>query len=105
MADKKRRVAPGGVEYEHVGAEYLEERELTRYAGPLLIWALGVGYVISGEYFSWNFGFDAGGFGGFLIATILMAVMYVTMIFCVSEMATSLPHTGGPYAFARRALG
>jgi ethanolamine permease len=103
--DEKRRVAARGVEYEHVGAEYLEERQLTRYAGPLLIWALGVGYVISGEYFSWNFGFDAGGFGGFLIATILMAVMYVTMIFCVSEMATSLPHTGGPYAFARRALG
>jgi ethanolamine permease len=104
MADERRHVA-GGVEYEHVGAEYLEERQLTRYAGVLLIWALGVGYVISGEYFSWNFGFDAGGFGGFLIATILMAAMYVLMIFCVSEMATSLPHTGGPYAFARRALG
>jgi ethanolamine permease len=105
MSDERRREPAGGVEYEHVGAEYLEERQLTRYAGVLLIWALGVGYVISGEYFSWNFGFDAGGFGGFLIATILMAVMYVTMIFCVSEMATSLPHTGGPYAFARRALG
>jgi ethanolamine permease len=104
VADQRKR-GTGGVEYEHVDTEYLRERELTRYAGVLLIWALGVGYVISGEYFSWNFGFDAGGFGGFLIATLLMAVMYVTMIFCVSEMATSLPHTGGPYAFARRALG
>jgi ethanolamine permease len=106
MADERRRPgAPAGVEYEHVGREYLEERALTRYAGLLLIWALGVGYVISGEYFSWNFGFDAGGWGGFLIAALLMATMYITMIFCVSEMATSLPHTGGPYAFARRALG
>jgi ethanolamine permease len=106
MADERRRpAAPAGVEYEHVGRAYLEERALTRYAGVLLIWGLGVGYVISGEYFSWNFGFDAGGWGGFLIAAILMATMYVTMIFCVSEMATSLPHTGGPYAFARRALG
>src|ERR671914_965373 len=95
----------GGVEYEHVGREYLEERALTRHAGVWLIMLLGIGYVISGEYFSWNFGFDAGGWGGFLIAAILMATMYVTMIFCVSEMATSLPHTGGPYAFARRALG
>jgi ethanolamine permease len=102
---ERRRPPTGGVEYEHVGREYLEERALTRYAGVMLIWALGVGYVISGEYFSWNFGFDAGGVGGFAIATVLMATMYVTMIFCVSEMATSLPHTGGPYAFARRALG
>jgi ethanolamine permease len=104
VADE-RKPTTAGVEYEHVGEEYLRERQLTRYAGVVLIWALGVGYVISGEYFSWNFGFDAGGWGGFLIATILMATMYVTMIFCVSEMATSLPHTGGPYAFARRALG
>jgi ethanolamine permease len=34
-----------------------------------------------------------------------MAIMYVAIIFCVSEMATSMPHTGGAYAFARRGLG
>jgi ethanolamine permease len=103
MARDKEKV--GGVEYEHVGTEYLEERRLQRHAGKLLIWGLGVGYVISGEYFSWNFGFDAGGFGGFLIATFLMIALYVLMIYNVSEMATAFPHTGGPYAFARRTLG
>ena len=97
----RRRAA---VEYEHVGADYLEERRLSKYAGVWLIMFLGIGYVISGEYFSWNFGF-AGGWGGFLIATGLMALMYVCIAFSVSEMATSLPHTGGAYAFARRALG
>ena len=106
MAEEQRgRERVGGVEYEHVGGQYLEERALTRYAGTLLIWALGVGYVISGEYFAWNFGLDAGGFGGLLIAGVLMAAMYIAMILCISEMATSLPHTGGPYAFGRRALG
>jgi ethanolamine permease len=95
----------GAVEYEHVGREYLEERQLERHAGKLLIWALGVGYVISGEYFSWNFGFDAGGFGGFLIATLLMIALYTLMIYGISEMATALPTTGGPYAFARRTMG
>ena len=94
----------GGVGYEHVGEEYLEERQLSKHAGVWLIMFLGIGYVISGEYFSWNFGF-AGGWGGFLIAAILMALMYVCIAFSVSEMATSLPHTGGAYAFARRALG
>jgi ethanolamine permease len=97
----RRRAA---VEYEHVGADYLEERQLHKHAGVWLIMFLGIGYVISGEYFSWNFGF-AGGWGGFLIATVLMATMYVCIAFSVSEMATSLPHTGGAYAFARRALG
>jgi ethanolamine permease len=95
----------GGVEYEHVGGEYLEQRRLERHAGKLLIWALGVGYVISGEYFSWNFGFDAGGYGGFLIATLLMIGLYTLMIYGISEMATAFPVTGGPYAFGRRAMG
>src|SRR5918996_4055223 len=95
----------GGVEYEHVGREYLEERALTRHAGVWLIMLLGIGYVISGEYFSWNFGFDAGGWGGFLVATVLMAIMYYGLVFAMCEMASALPHSGGPYAFARRALG
>jgi ethanolamine permease len=95
----------GSVGYEHVGRQYLEERQLTRHAGVWLIMFLGIGYVISGEYFSWNFGFAAGGYGGFIIATVLMAIMYVCIAYSVSEMATSLPHTGGAYAFSRRALG
>jgi ethanolamine permease len=95
----------GAIEYEHVGRDYLEERKLVPHAGVGLIMFLGIGYVISGEYFSWNFGFAAGGYGGFIIATILMAIMYVCIAFSVSEMATSLPHTGGAYAFSRRALG
>jgi ethanolamine permease len=94
----------GAVGYEHVGEEYLQERQLHKHAGVWLIMFLGIGYVISGEYFSWNFGF-AGGWGGFLIAAVLMALMYVCIAFSVSEMATSLPHTGGAYAFGRRALG
>lgn len=103
---KKPRVERvGGLEYEHAGAEYMEKRRLDRVAGPLLIWGLGVGYVISGEYFSWNFGFDAGGFGGMLIATLLMIGLYVLMVYGVSEMATAFPHTGGPYAFGRRTMG
>jgi ethanolamine permease len=40
----------GVVEYEHVGADYLEQRRLERRAGAWLIWGLGVAYVISGEY-------------------------------------------------------
>jgi ethanolamine permease len=103
--DKPKVEKVGVVEYEHVGQEYLKDRELTRRAGALLIWGLGVGYVISGEYFSWNFGFANGGFGGMLFATFLAIAMYVCMVYSISEMATAFPVTGGPYAFARRTMG
>ncbi|MCX4245209.1 ethanolamine permease [Paraliomyxa miuraensis] len=96
---------PESVEYEDVDAAYLEQRTLQRSAGPVLLWGLGVGYVISGDYFGWNFGLNAGGFGGLLIATAIMATLYVTMIFSIAELATAMPVAGGPYAFARRALG
>jgi ethanolamine permease len=94
----------GVVEYERMGADYLEQRRLQRRAGAWLIWGLGVAYVISGEYYGWQFGF-AQGLGGMLLATILIAAMYTFMVYGISEMASALPTTGGPYAFGRRALG
>ncbi len=88
-----------------VDGDYLDQRRLDRSAGALLLWGLGVGYVISGDFFGWNFGLAAGGFGGMLIAVLIMATLYTTMVFSIAEMATMMPVAGGPYAFARRALG
>ncbi|MCS7038006.1 MAG: ethanolamine permease [Caldilineales bacterium] len=101
----EQRIEIAGVEYEHVGADYLEKRTLQRKAGWVLLWGLGVGAVISGDYFGWNFGLTAGGFWGLAIATILMAIMYITMMYCLAELSTALPHAGGPYSFARQAMG
>ena len=33
-------------------------------------------YVISGDFAGWNFGLEQGGFGGMLVATLIMAIMY-----------------------------
>jgi len=93
------------IEYEAVAGDYLESRQLQKSAGALLLWGLGVGYVISGDFFGWNFALNAGGFGGLLVATGVMATLYLTMMFSIAEMATMMPVAGGPYAFARRALG
>ncbi|RYD03456.1 hypothetical protein N752_19955 [Desulforamulus aquiferis] len=81
-----------------------ESQQLKRCAGPLLLWGLGVGYVISGDYFGWNFGIAAGGFWGLFIATILMAIMYITMCLTIAELATAIPFAGGAYAFGRSAM-
>ncbi len=104
MTDAPQKRA-GGVEYNDVGASYFEGRKLRRYAGVGSLWALGVGAVISGDFFGWNFGLAAGGFGGLLIATGIITLMYVGLCFSIAEMSSALPHTGGAYSFARSAMG
>ncbi len=101
MTQKKRGVA----RYENVDQKYLEERTLKKSAGWVLLWALGVGAVISGDYFGWNFGLAAGGFWGLAIATVLMAIMYTCMVFSIAELSSALPHAGGFYSFVRHAMG
>lgn len=94
------------VEYQTVDSSYLEHRQLRRgAAGWVLLAGLGVAYVISGDFAGWNFGLAEGGWGGLLLATILMAVMYTCMVFGLAEMASAMPVAGAGYGFARRALG
>ncbi len=94
------------VDYEEVSADYLEHRQLKKgVAGWVLLASLGVSYVISGDFAGWNFGLAMGGFGGMLVATVIVAVMYSSMVFGLAELSSSLPTAGGGYSFARRALG
>ncbi|QQR90924.1 MAG: ethanolamine permease [Myxococcales bacterium] len=94
-----------GVRYEEVHEAYFEARGLRRHAGVWSLWALGVGAVISGDFFGWNFGLGFGGFGGMIFATAIVAVMYAGLCYSIAEMTAALPHTGGAYSFARTALG
>src|SRR5690606_18418942 len=66
--------------------------------------AIAVGLVISGEYFGWNYGWGVAGTIGFLLATLLVTLLYVTFIFSFTELTTSIPHAGGPFAYVHRAL-
>ncbi len=91
--------------YTSADAAYLEQRQLRRHARVLHLWALGVGAVISGDFFGWNFGLIPGGFGGMLVALVVMTVMYLGLCFSIAEMSPALPHTGGAYSFARTAMG
>lgn len=95
----------GSVTYRDVDKGYFEQRGLKRHAGIWMLWALGVAAVISGDYSGWNFGLDVGGFGGLLIATIIITVMYVALCYSIAEMSPAMPHTGGAYSFARSAMG
>ena len=85
----------GVASYEQVDDEYLKRRKLRKSAGWILLWALGVGAVISGDFADWNTGLMHGGFWGLAIATFLMAIMYVCMVFTIAELSAALPHAGG----------
>ena len=93
------------MQYREVGADYFARRGLRRCAGFWALWALGVGAVISGDFFGWNFGLSVGGFGGLAIATVIVAGMYLGLCYSLAEMAPAMPYAGGPYSFARTALG
>jgi ethanolamine permease len=95
-----------GVDYEKVGTDYFEQRQLQQgAAGWVLLVGLGVAYVISGDFAGWNFGLGEGGWGGLLIATLLMATMYTAMVLSLAELSSMIPTAGGGYGFARRAFG
>src|SRR6202000_2734925 len=79
--------------------------QLKKVLKPIHLWAIAVGLVISGEYFGWNLGWAVSGTIGFLIATLVVTVMYVTFIFSYTELTTAIPHAGGAFAYAYRALG
>jgi ethanolamine permease len=105
MSEQERRSAQGA-DYENVGADYLEQRQLQKgAAGWVLLAGLGVAYVISGDFAGWNFGLAEGGWGGMLIATLLMGTMYTAMVFALAELSSTIPTAGGGYGFARRAMG
>ncbi len=84
---------------------YFIKRQLRRYAGAWSLWSLGVAAVIAGNFYGWNFGLAAGGFGGMLVATLVIAIAYICMCFSLAELSPALPHTGGGYSFARTAMG
>jgi len=94
-----------GVTYRDADADYFAERRLRRFAGVWSLWALGVGAVISGDFFGWNYGLLSGGFGGMLVSTAIVAAMYVGLCFSIAELSPALPHTGGAYSFGRTAFG
>jgi ethanolamine permease len=101
MAEKRK---VGAITYREAGDEYFAKRKLRRHAGVWSLWALGVAAVISGDFFGWQFGL-AYGFGGLLVAMVVVTVMYFGLCYSIAEMSPALPHTGGAYSFARSAMG
>lgn len=80
-------------------------QEFNKSLGPVMLWGLGVGYVISGMYFGWNLGLPEGGVYGMLAAAILVTIMYVTFVLSYTELTCAMPRAGGAFVYATRAFG
>ena len=76
-----------------------QQTALKKVLKPVHLWALAVGLVISGEYFGWNYGWRVAGTMGFLIATFIVTILYITFVFSFTELSTAIPHAGGPFAY------
>ncbi|MBV7271325.1 ethanolamine permease [Clostridium sp. PL3] len=85
--------------------EHHQPEELKRVLKPIHLWAISVGMVISGQFFGWSYGLDSGGPIGLIIAVVIVTIFYATFMFSYVELSTSIPHAGGPSAYARKAMG
>jgi ethanolamine permease len=85
--------------------QYLKDHALKKPLGILHIWALGVGVVITGEYFGWNPGLKEGGPVGMLLASLFVCVLYMMWVLALAELSVAMPFAGGPLAYGRRAVG
>ncbi len=78
---------------------------LKKVLSPLMLWGLGVGYVISGMYFGWNLGLKEGGTLGMGIATFFIIILYTCFSFSYAELACAIPKAGGVFDYAIKAFG
>ena len=83
----------------------MKQKTLKPTQGFLTLTAIGVGAVISGDFFGWNYGLERGGFGGLVIATVIVCVMYVCVAVSLAELAAMYPTSEGAFAFSRAAFG
>lgn len=90
---------------DEASAAGVSEPHLKKTLGPVMLWGMGVGYVISGEYFGWNLGLAAGGTFGLLAAFVLVTAMYIAFVFSYTEMACAIPRAGGVFVYGVRGLG
>ena len=82
-----------------------KKSQLKKTLSPIMLWGLGVGYVISGMYFGWNLGLEKGGTLGLGIATLFIIILYITFTFSYAELASAIPKAGGGFDYANKALG
>ncbi len=82
-----------------------ERTTLSKVLGPIHIWALGVGIVLVGEFYGWNFMIAKGGSIGALIAAWTVAMFFIMLVMINTEIGAVMPEQGGQYTMAKYLMG
>lgn len=72
--------------------------------GLAVIWAIGVGSALGGDFFGWQFTLY-GGFGSAVLAVGFCGVFYWLYAGVITELAARYKTTGGSFDFVNHALG
>lgn len=80
------------------------DRSLAKKLRVKDVWALGVGVVITGEYFGWNLGLKDNGPVAVLIASLIVCLLYLTWVLALAELSVAMPSAGGPMAYGSKAV-
>jgi ethanolamine permease len=68
------------------------------------LWAIGVGSVLGGDFFGWQFVLY-GGFGSALLAIIFASIFYWLYAGAITELASRFKTSGGSFDFVNETLG
>src|SRR3970040_1299805 len=85
--------------------QYPREHTLKGQLRTRQSWALGVGAVITGEYFGWNGGLGVAGPIGMLLASLFVCALYMAWVLSLAELSVAMPFAGGAVGYRRRAGG
>lgn len=72
--------------------------------GLPVIWAIGVGSALGGDFFGWQFVLY-GGFGSALFAVLFTGAFYWLYVGAITELAARYRTSGGSFDFVRNAMG
>ena len=74
----------------------VQNHKKTNQLGLFSIWAMGVGLVISGDSYGFNYGIAKTGLIGFFIPVVVVSVMFFCLIKCNTELLLFFPKTNTP---------
>ena len=70
-----------------------DPERIIKTLNPFDMWALGITIVIGGQYFGWN-SILVHGAGIGAMAACTVAIGYICLVYCVSEVSSGLPFAG-----------
>ncbi|MFC3813088.1 amino acid permease [Lacihabitans lacunae] len=82
-----------------------ESQNTNKPLSTFSIWAIGVGMVISGESFGWNFGWAITGPIWFFVPVFIAAILYFGLVQTLLELACVYPQANGPQDYVKKAFG